>query len=58
MSNIFFLKEKKVDLKEHLVCDYEEKKKNIDNERVSMDLMSGLYISVIIPLKIFSKFNI
>ncbi|OWF52146.1 sin3 histone deacetylase corepressor complex component SDS3-like isoform X2 [Mizuhopecten yessoensis] len=37
--------DKKVDLKEHLIADYEEKKRNIENERSSIDLMGGFLLS-------------
>ncbi|XP_033748298.1 sin3 histone deacetylase corepressor complex component SDS3-like isoform X1 [Pecten maximus] len=37
--------EKKIDLKEHLIADYEEKKRNIENERSSIDLMGGFLLS-------------
>lgn len=37
--------EKKIDLKEHLITDYEEKKRNIENERSSIDLMGGFLLS-------------
>ena len=33
--------EKKIELKENLIVELEEKKKNIENERHSMDLTGG-----------------
>lgn len=37
----FFLKEKKIDLKESLIMELKEKRANIETERHNMDLNNG-----------------
>ncbi len=35
------LQERKIDLKENLIMELEDKKKNIENERLTMELTGG-----------------
>ncbi|XP_061163640.1 sin3 histone deacetylase corepressor complex component SDS3-like isoform X1 [Saccostrea echinata] len=43
--------EKKIELKENLILEFEEKKKNIENERNSMDLTGGFLLSDSMEIK-------
>ena len=41
MNLSFFMQQKKVELKETLLSELQEKRKAIENERVSMELTGG-----------------
>ena len=42
----FILQERKIDLKENLVIELEDKKKSIENERLTMELTGGKLFKV------------
>ena len=41
LKTVFILQEKKIDLKESLIADLEEKKRNIEVERSQLELTGG-----------------